>query len=177
MRRRDLLLALPLLSLARGQGGGDWTEAFGAFIQKVPPASYLSARTLVSQHGVPKPGLWKGFPGAPTAAKAAVGYLVYPTEANDLLLFEPLVLDVRTPEERKRGFIPGSVHIYAGEVPRRLAQLPEDKEALILVYCNSGRVSMVIAAYLQALGYKNAKNIAHGFKGWLDAGLPVEVEG
>jgi len=143
MRRRDLLLALPLLSLARGQGGGDWTEAFGAFIQKVPPASYL----------------------------------VYPTEANDLLLFEPFILDVRTPEEWKKGFIPGSVHIYAGEVPRRLAQLPKDKEALILVYCNSGSVSAVIAAYLQALGYKNAKNIAHGFKGWLDAGLPVEVEG
>ena len=37
--------------------------------------SLLSARTLVSQHGVPKPGLWKGFHGAPTAAKAAVGYL------------------------------------------------------------------------------------------------------
>jgi rhodanese-related sulfurtransferase len=143
MRRRDLLLALPLLSLARGQGGGDWTEAFGAFIQKVPPASYL----------------------------------VYPTEANDLLLFEPLVLDVRTLEERKRGHIPGSVHIYAGEVPKRLGELPKDKEALVLVYCNSGSVSMVIAAYLQALGYKNAKNIAHGFKGWLDAGLPVEVEG
>ncbi len=144
MRRRDLLLALPLLPLARGQGeaAATWTEAFGAFIQRVPPASYL----------------------------------VYPTEAKDLLLFEPLVLDVRTLEERKRGFIPGSVHIYAGEVPRRLAELPQDKEALILVYCNSGSVSMVIAAYLQALGYKNAKNIAHGFKGWLDAGLPVEVE-
>jgi hypothetical protein len=38
----------------------------------------LSARTLVSQHGVPKPGLWKGFSGAPTAAFAAVGYLVGP---------------------------------------------------------------------------------------------------
>ncbi|WP_448567744.1 rhodanese-like domain-containing protein [Thermus sp.] len=145
MRRRDLLLALPLLPLARGQGeaAANWVEAFGAFIQRVPPASYL----------------------------------VYPTEAKDLLLFEPLVLDVRTLEERKRGFIPGSVHIYAGEVPKRLAELPRDKEALILVYCNSGSVSMVIAAYLQALGYKNAKNIAHGFKGWLDAGLPVEVEG
>ena len=35
----------------------------------------LSARALVSQHGVPKSGLWKGFSGAPTAAKAAVVYL------------------------------------------------------------------------------------------------------
>jgi len=35
----------------------------------------LSARTLVSQHGVPKSGLWKDFSGAPAAAKAAAGYL------------------------------------------------------------------------------------------------------
>jgi len=35
----------------------------------------LSARTLASQHGMPKPGLWGGFLGAPTAAFAAVGYL------------------------------------------------------------------------------------------------------
>ncbi|WP_117237420.1 rhodanese-like domain-containing protein [Thermus sediminis] len=145
MRRRDLLLALPFLPLAQGQGQGgeDFAEAFAAFIGRVPPASYL----------------------------------VFPTEARDLLLFEPLLLDVRTAEERRRGHIPGSVHLPAGEVPRRLNELPQDKEALILVYCNSGSVSMVIAAYLQALGYKNAKNIAFGFKGWLDAGLEVEVEG
>jgi Predicted dioxygenase len=41
----------------------------------------LSARTLVLRHGVPKPGLWKAFSGAPTAAKAAVGYLSLDAEA------------------------------------------------------------------------------------------------
>ncbi len=141
MRRRDLLLALPLFPLARAQAGEEWVQAFGRFLQRVPPASYL----------------------------------VYPTEAKDLLLFEPFILDVRTREERAKGYIPGSVHIYAGEVPDRLGELPRDKETLILVYCNSGSVSAVVAAFLQALGYKNAKNIAHGFKGWLDAGLEVEV--
>lgn len=141
MRRRDLLTVLPLLPLARAQGGGgDWVNAFGEFLKRVPPASYL----------------------------------VYPTEARDLLLFDPFILDVRTEEERKRGYIPGSVHIYVGQVPDRLAELPKDKETLILVYCNSGSISMVVTAYLQALGYQNAKNIAHGFKGWLDAGLEVE---
>lgn len=103
-------------------------------------------------------------------------YLVYPTEARDLLLFDPFILDVRTREERGRGYIPRSVHIYAGEVPKRLSELPKDRSALVLVYCASGSVSAVIAAYLQSLGYANAKNIAHGFKGWLDAGLPVEGE-
>ena len=140
MNRRTLLKLLPLLPLGVAQGKEEWAMAFGRFIQKVPPASYL----------------------------------VYPLEAHDLLIFQPFILDVRTEEERKRGYIPGSVHIYAGQVPDRLAELPKDKEALILVYCNSGLVSAVVAAFLQALGYKNAKNIAHGFKGWLDAGLEVE---
>jgi len=40
-----------------------------------PSVWHLSARTLVSQHRVPKSGLWKGFSGAPTAARAAVGHL------------------------------------------------------------------------------------------------------
>ena len=35
----------------------------------------LSARALVSQHGVPKSGLWKGFSGAPAVARATAGYL------------------------------------------------------------------------------------------------------
>jgi Uma2 family endonuclease len=51
----------------------------GEVYEMTPPSSQhaglLSARTLVSQHGVPKLGLWKGFSGAPTAANAAVGYL------------------------------------------------------------------------------------------------------
>ncbi|WP_003049024.1 hypothetical protein [Thermus aquaticus] len=41
----------------------------------IPLQEVLSARTLVSQHGVPESGLWRGFSGALTAAKAAVGYL------------------------------------------------------------------------------------------------------
>jgi LmbE family N-acetylglucosaminyl deacetylase len=46
----------------------------------------LSARTLVLRHRVLKPGLWKGFSGAPTAAKAAVGYL----KPTRILLPSPL---------------------------------------------------------------------------------------
>jgi|GEM_PF-6266717 len=52
----------------------------------LPSAELLSARTLVSQHGVPKSGLWKGFSGAPAAAKAAVGYLGLPSLSQARLL-------------------------------------------------------------------------------------------
>jgi hypothetical protein len=75
-----------------------------------PFRSDLSARTLVLRHRVSKPGPWKGFSGAPTAAKAAVGYLysgnpvgyvlsylwerVSRRRGFLLLLFSPLVLIV-----------------------------------------------------------------------------------
>jgi hypothetical protein len=60
---------------------------------------WLSARTLVSQHGVPKSELWKGFSGAPTAAKAAVGCLA-PFLFLGLALAQGLVLPFEGPRGR-----------------------------------------------------------------------------
>ena len=40
-------------------------------------------------------------------------YLLYVAEAKDYVeVFEPFILDIRTNEERARGFIPGSVQIH-----------------------------------------------------------------
>jgi hypothetical protein len=63
---------------AEGGGGRGYGEAQGTAGARGVAKSmhwHLRARALVSQHGVPKPGLWKGFSGASTAAKAAAGYL------------------------------------------------------------------------------------------------------
>jgi hypothetical protein len=59
-------------------------EAFG------PLSLELSARALVSQHRVPKSGLWKAFSGAPTAAFAAVGYLAQAFALEAALLLKAL---------------------------------------------------------------------------------------
>ncbi len=40
----------------------------GGEVEKAHALPILSARTLFSQHGVPKSGLWKGFSGAPAVA-------------------------------------------------------------------------------------------------------------
>ncbi|MCS7058090.1 MAG: rhodanese-like domain-containing protein [Meiothermus sp.] len=102
-------------------------------------------------------------------------YLLYAAEAKDYVeVFEPFILDVRTNEERARGFIPGSVHIHISQLPDRLAALPKDKSKPILVYCGTGHVSAVAAAYLRALGYTEVKNLNGGFRAWLELGLPVE---
>ncbi|RDI94576.1 rhodanese-like domain-containing protein [Meiothermus sp. QL-1] len=102
-------------------------------------------------------------------------YLLYVAEAKDYVeVFEPFILDVRTAEERSRGFIPGSVHIHIGQLPDRLSALPKDKTKPILVYCGTGHVSAVAAAYLRALGYTEVKNLNGGYRAWLEQGLPVE---
>jgi rhodanese-related sulfurtransferase len=102
-------------------------------------------------------------------------YLLYAAEAKDFVeVFEPFILDVRTSEERSRGFIPGSAHIHISQLPDRLSVLPKAKDQPILVYCGTGHVSAVAAAYLRALGYSEVKNLNGGFRAWLELGLPVQ---
>jgi rhodanese-related sulfurtransferase len=102
-------------------------------------------------------------------------YLLYAAEAKDFLeVFEPFILDVRTSEERSRGFIPGSAHIHISQLPDHLSVLPKAKDQPILVYCGTGHVSAVAAAYLRALGYREVKNLNGGFRAWLELGLPVQ---
>lgn len=102
-------------------------------------------------------------------------YLLYAAEAKDYVeVFEPFILDVRTDEERARGFIPGSVQIHISQLPDRLGELPQDKGKPILVYCGTGHVSAVAAAFLRALGYTEVKNLNGGFRSWLELGLPVQ---
>jgi len=102
-------------------------------------------------------------------------YLLYAAEAKDFVeVFEPFILDVRTAEERSRGFLPGSAHIHISQLPDRLSELPKAKDRPILVYCGTGHVSAVAAAYLRALGYREVKNLNGGFRAWLELNLPVQ---
>lgn len=84
-------------------------------------------------------------------------------ETSDLIL-----LDVRTPEEFAEKHIAGAINIPnevigTDEIP----SLP-DKDALILVYCRSGRRSKEAAEKLVALGYTNIVEIG-GILDWQGA--------
>jgi rhodanese-related sulfurtransferase len=101
-------------------------------------------------------------------------YLLYAAEAREYVeVFEPFILDVRTNEERARGFIPDSVPIHISQLPDRLGELPKEKDRPILVYCGTGHVSAVAAAYLRALGYQEVKNLNGGFRSWAELNLPI----
>ena len=70
---------------------------------------------------------------------------------------ECIILDVRTPEEFAEGHIPGAILIPDYEIAEKASAILTDKDALILVYCRSGRRSKNAANQLVDMGYTNIK--------------------
>ncbi len=82
---------------------------------------------------------------------------------NEIDALDPsatLLLDVRRPDERARGFIPGSTHIPLDELRRRLGELPRDRE--IVAYCQSGQRSYNAVRLLRQHGF-NVRNLSGGY--------------
>lgn len=74
-----------------------------------------------------------------------------------------LLLDVRTPEERAAGAIPGSAFIPLHELRDRLGELPRDRE--IVVYCSSGQRSYYACRTLTQHGFR-ARNLSGAYLTW-----------
>ncbi len=81
----------------------------------------------------------------------------------------PWVLDVREPREFEICRIPGSVLIPLGDLPKRLAEVPQGAGAPeIVVHCKMGGRSAKAVALLQQHGIENAKNLTGGILAWID---------
>jgi len=100
-------------------------------------------------------------------------------------------IDVTVPELQTmladKDFVFVNVHIpFEGDIPntdlsipydeidQHLEALPADKDAKIVLYCRSDRMSNIAARTLVGLGYTNVWNLEGGFLNWENAGLPIE---
>ena len=68
-----------------------------------------------------------------------------------------IIIDARTEEEFAEGHIEGAILIPEYEIAERAQKELPDKDALILVYCRSGRRSKIASDELVKLGYTNVK--------------------
>jgi cysteine synthase/rhodanese-related sulfurtransferase len=89
----------------------------------------------------------------------------------------PLIVDVRPPELYAEAHIAGSVNIPQSELGARIGELPEDRDAPIVMVCGIGKFSKPTTLYLKSLGYRNVRNLKGGLNEWLRKGQPLEAAG
>ena len=108
------------------------------------------------------------------AAKAEV-MQVDATGAEGLLSDGAVALDVREAEEVAAGQLADALTIPRGFLELRIEALASDRERPIVVYCASGTRSLLAAATLRQMGYRDVRSMAGGFDGWKASGRPWVV--
>lgn len=95
-----------------------------------------------------------------------------PKEANALINSDqsPLILDVRERSEYNSGHIPNAKLIPLGELPKRMGELPKDRQ--ILCVCASGARSSMATKQLADAGY-NVTNLRGGMMAWGMEKFPI----
>ena len=73
-----------------------------------------------------------------------------------------MLLDVRTPEECKKGMIQDAVNISVDDLRNRLAEVPKDKK--VIIYCGVGLRGYLASRILEQNGYTNVYNLSGGYK-------------
>lgn len=142
-------------------------------MQKIPYAILFAVILLAACGGAP----------AATGESAGIGREI--ALANGAYT-EVSVAEFQTMLEAK-DFLLVNVHIpFEGDIPQtdvslpfdqvaaNLNLLPDDKDAKIVLYCRSDRMSGLAAEELVSMGYTNIWNLDGGFNAWVRAGLPLE---
>ncbi|NNF98101.1 MAG: FAD-dependent oxidoreductase [Desulfobacteraceae bacterium] len=79
---------------------------------------------------------------------------------QDLGNADPLILDVREPDEFDKGHVPGAVNIPLGQIRSRMSELPENVE--IWAHCFVGKRSYYATRILSQNGFR-VKNLSGGY--------------
>lgn len=95
-------------------------------------------------------------------------YFRQPNINEGVILFQntegAILLDVRTPQEYQTGHIPGSINLPPALLDNA-AEIIDNEDTPIFVYCQSGNRSRQAVTRLAAMGYSNVKNIG-GISAW-----------
>ena len=85
-----------------------------------------------------------------------------------------ILVDVREESEYAAGHAPGAVHLSKGVIERDVESKVPDKATPMVLYCGGGFRSALAADNLQKMGYTRVISMDGVWRGWTQAGLPVE---
>jgi phage shock protein E len=89
-------------------------------------------------------------------------------------LGNPVIIDVRTPQEYADGHIHGAININLNS-PDFVDEINKlDKNRTYLVYCRSGARSNTARKIMEESGFKYVINMTGGMNEWISQGLPVD---
>lgn len=101
-------------------------------------------------------------------------YVVRPADLSvELVENAPFLVDVRGAGEYANGYIEGAVNIPLVELVDRVSELPQEKDAAIVVYDNPTHRSSIAMTYLRMAGYTNVRVLGGGTGAWTNANLPL----
>src|SRR4029077_5427137 len=99
-----------------------------------------------------------------------------PSEVRELIGEGVAVVDVRETEEFTAGHLPGSKHVPKSYLETRIEDAVADRDAQIVLYCQSGnRSAWAARTLMEDLGYANVASMTGGITLWKDRGYEVEV--
>jgi len=113
--------------------------------------------------------------GVPVSVEGGAYTNITPAQLADLLkskdfFFANTHIPYEGEIEQTDGFIPYD------EITQRLSELPADKNAKIVLYCRSGRMSAIAAEALVKGGYTDVWNLDGGMIAWEEAGFSLKGE-
>jgi rhodanese-related sulfurtransferase len=88
----------------------------------------------------------------------------------------PVVIDVRTAQERATACIAGSLHVPLAELESRIDELREFEAQEICTLCHHGVRSLRAAAALRRAGFEQVRSVAGGIHLWsvdIDPSIPI----
>ena len=81
------------------------------------------------------------------------------TESKISMENNAVLLDVRTPEEHKSGYLEGAVLLPLAELESKISSKVSGKNTPIYIYCRSGRRAGTAVEKLKAMGYTDLHNL------------------
>jgi rhodanese-related sulfurtransferase len=91
--------------------------------------------------------------------------------ARDPEAEQPVVIDVREPDEWEEGHIAGATLIPLGTLGAQISEIPTDRDVVLV--CHSGQRSALATAMLRRAGNERALNMAGGMVAWEEGHLPI----
>lgn len=85
------------------------------------------------------------------------------------------VLDVRSEGEYKTGYIGEAENIASTDIAKKMESILKHKDEEVLVYCQSGGRSAMVAGKLVKQGFTKVHNLRGGVMSWKLAGYPLNM--